>query len=89
MYSEKEKSARKQVAIVAVSYFTNQGVQHISLSLSTFTAKMTIFCKSKKEAEDYEKESNTFILEGTIRQIRELSLSENEIIYTLDIDWIP
>lgn len=88
-YSEKEIAARKQVAIAAVSYYASQGDIHVTLSLSTVTANMTVYGETMEEVLEYERQSSTFILDGTSRQIREIPISDNETFYSLNIDWLP
>ena len=88
-YSEKESAAKKQVAISAVSYFVSQGANHVTLSLTSITARMTVFCETFEEAQEYEQQSSIFMLDGTLRQIRELPITDDEIIYTLELDWLP
>lgn len=87
-YSEKEIAARKQVAMCAGNFFVTAGYRHVTLSLTTTMAEVTLFLDSADEVTAAEQLSKPFMIDGASRETGEGCTAVGDHYYYMTLEWL-
>ena len=87
-YSEKEIAARKQMAMCAGNFFVTAGYRHVTISLTTIRAEVTLFLDSADEVTVAEQLSKPFMIDGASTESGEGCTAAGNHYYYLELEWL-
>ena len=87
-YSNQEIAARKQVAMSAANFYVTAGFRHVTMSITTTHAEVTLFLDKRDELEEAIQMSKPFMLDGTSRESDKGTTSVGDNYYYLTLEWL-
>ena len=87
-YSEKEMTARKQIAMAAANFLINQGFVHVTVSITIIRAEVTLFFDFADDLEAAKKLVMPFMIDGAAMESGENCTDACDHFYYLTLDWL-
>ena len=87
-YSEKEMTARKQMAMAAANFLINQGFVHVTVSITRTRAEVTSFFDSAALLSAAEQQCKPFMIDGASQESGEGNAGVDNHYYYLTLEWL-
>lgn len=87
-YSEKEMSARKQMAMAAANFFVNEGFEHVTVTITRIRAEVTLFLDSTDLLAAAEHQSKPFMIDGASTKVCEGCTAVGDHFYYIELNWL-
>lgn len=87
-YTNNEIVARKQLAIAASTYLVVAGFDHVTMSITTYSADVTVFTDTEEQVKDAAKKCRPFIPDGAGYSIKKSHTEGRGDFYYLTIEWL-
>ena len=87
-YSEKEMTARKQIAMAAANFFVNEGFEHVTVSITRIRAEVTLFLDSAALLSAAEQQSIPFLIDGVGMKSGEGTTEHDNHYYYMELEWL-
>lgn len=87
-YSEKEMTARKQMAMAAANFLINQGFVHVTVSITIIRAEVTLFFDSAALLSAAKHQVMPFMIDGSSMESGENCTDAGDHFYYLTLEWL-
>ena len=87
-YSEKEMTARKQMAMAAANFLINQGFVHVTVSITITRAEVTLFFDSAALLSAAKQQVMPFMIDGASLEAGEDTTKCGDHFYYLTLEWL-
>lgn len=87
-YSEKEMTARKQIAMAAANFFVNEGFEHVTVSITRIRAEVTLFLDSAALLSAAKQQVMPFMIDGSAMESGENCTDVGNHYYYLTLEWL-